>query len=236
MKKILRKPIIAITILSTALCLNGATIKGSCKEAYDQVNSTKSITYEIAEKNIITKSNMTNFKDSQISKVNGIISILDDITNYTIWEINKANKNIEAKELAKEREEKRAEIQAEKERQAELALYTASNTYSTPSEYYTTDGLNKRGGVNYYGDQKETYYNLDMNRVVNNAQSSGVEGEYWVREDGVKMYGPYVIVAANQDVHPYGSTVETSLGEGIVIDSCEAANTNPTQVDIATEW
>lgn len=50
------------------------------------------------------------------------------------------------------------------------------------------------------------------------------------------MYGDYVIVAANLDVHPRGSTVETSLGTGIVLDTGGFAAENPTQVDIATDW
>ncbi len=109
-------------------------------------------------------------------------------------------------------------------------------TASTATYYQPTDGLTKQTGVNYYGEQKETYYNLNMSRVVSNAQGNGLEGNYWIREDGVKMYGDYVIVAANQDVHPYGSTVETSMGTGIVLDTGGFANGNPTQVDIATDW
>jgi soluble cytochrome b562/3D (Asp-Asp-Asp) domain-containing protein len=109
-------------------------------------------------------------------------------------------------------------------------------TASTATYYQPTDGLTKSSGVNYYGEQKETYYNLNMSRVVNNAQNAGLEGDYWVREDGAKMFGDYVIVAANQDVHPYGSTVETSIGTGIVLDTGGFASGNPTQVDIATDW
>lgn len=103
-------------------------------------------------------------------------------------------------------------------------------------QYYSTSGLTASGGVNYHGEQKETYYNLNMDQVVSNAQAAGIPGEYWVREDGVKMYGDYVIVAANLDVHPRGSTVETSLGTGIVLDTGGFAAENPTQVDIATDW
>ena len=99
-----------------------------------------------------------------------------------------------------------------------------------------TDGLTKQAGVNYYGEQKETYYNLNMSRVVSNAQGNGLDGDYWVREDGAKMFGDYVIVAANQDVHPYGSTVETSMGTGIVLDTGEFAQYDPYQVDISTDW
>lgn len=112
-------------------------------------------------------------------------------------------------------------------------------SYEQPAVVYSsanTDGLTQSAGVNYYGDQKETYYNLNMSRVVSRAQDSGIQGDYWVRDDGVKMYGDYVIIAANQDVHPYGSTVDTSLGEGIVLDTGGFAAGNPTQVDIATDW
>lgn len=109
-------------------------------------------------------------------------------------------------------------------------------TASTATYYQPTDGLTKQAGVNYYGEQKETYYNLNMSRVVSNAQGNGLDGDYWIREDGAKMFGDYVIVAANQDVYPYGSTVETSMGTGIVIDTGGFASVNPTQVDIATDW
>ena len=116
--------------------------------------------------------------------------------------------------------------------------YVSSSAPITQSsqQYYSTSGLTASGGVNYHGEQKETYYNLNMDQVVTNAQEAGIQGEYWVREDGVKMYGEYVIVAANLDVHPIGSTVETSLGTGIVLDTGGFATENPTQVDIATDW
>lgn len=115
--------------------------------------------------------------------------------------------------------------------------YVSSPTPTQSSQqYYSTSGLTASGGVNYHGEQKETYYNLNMDQVVSNAQAAGIPGEYWVREDGVKMYGDYVIVAANLDVHPRGSTVETSLGTGIVLDTGGFAAENPTQVDIATDW
>ena len=91
-------------------------------------------------------------------------------------------------------------------------------------------------GVYYYGDQKETYYNLPMGQVVENAHNAGIEGEYWIRDDGCKMLGDYIMIAANQDVHPYGSIVDTSLGQGIVVDTGGFAYYNSTQVDIATDW
>lgn len=96
--------------------------------------------------------------------------------------------------------------------------------------------LNAYDGVNHFFGQKETYYNLPMERIVEKAEENGIYGDYWVREDGVKMYGHYVIVAAPWDIHPYGSTVETSLGEGIVLDTGKFADVCKHQVDIAVSW
>lgn len=96
--------------------------------------------------------------------------------------------------------------------------------------------LTMSGGVNYYFDQKETYYNLDMSTVVEIAHSQGIEGEYWVREDGCKMLGDYIMCAANLSVHPRGSLVESSLGTCIVCDTGGFAAYNPNQLDIAVNW
>lgn len=100
--------------------------------------------------------------------------------------------------------------------------------------------LTPRAGVNWFNDgltiHKETYYNLNMKKVVTNAASHGIPGIYWEREDGAKMYNKYVIVAANQSRHPYGSLVLTSLGPGIVLDTGEFAKTNPEQYDLAVNW
>lgn len=96
--------------------------------------------------------------------------------------------------------------------------------------------LTATGGVYWYGDQKETWYNLPMEKVIEQAQNNGIYGEYWVRDDGVKMYGDYIMLACNRSVHPMGSLVETSLGLGISLDTGTFADINPTQVDIAVDW
>ena len=99
------------------------------------------------------------------------------------------------------------------------------------------DCLTKSGGVYYGPSGKETYYNLNMNGVVSNAQNMGIEGEYWVREDGCKMYGDYVICAADLNVHPRGSLVESSLGTCIVLDTGGfATNGSGVALDIAVDW
>ena len=83
---------------------------------------------------------------------------------------------------------------------------------------------------------KETYYNLNMTGVVNIMRRMGNNDEYWVRDDGVKMLGDYVMVAANLNLRPRGSLVETSLGTAIVCDTGGFASRNPTQIDVAVTW
>lgn len=83
---------------------------------------------------------------------------------------------------------------------------------------------------------KETYYNLPMQGVVNIMRGMGNNDPYWVRDDGVKMLGDYVMIAAHLGIRPRGSLVPTSLGMGIVCDTGGFASGNPTQIDIATAW
>jgi len=91
-------------------------------------------------------------------------------------------------------------------------------------------------GVVYGPSGKETYYNLNMTGVVSIMRGIGNEDEYWVRDDGCKMLGDYIMVAANLKLRPRGSIVEPSLGKGIVCDTGGFARKNPTQIDIATTW
>ena len=64
----------------------------------------------------------------------------------------------------------------------------------------------------------------------------GVNSEYWVRNDGVKMYGDYIMCAADLSVYPRGSIVETSLGTGIVCDTGAFVKSTGIVLDIATAW
>ncbi len=83
-------------------------------------------------------------------------------------------------------------------------------------------------------DRKETYYDLDMSRVMHNC---GGGGYYTVRDDGVKVdKDGYVIVAAHLGNYPRCSVVETSLGQGKVYDTGGFAENNSEQFDLATDW
>lgn len=103
---------------------------------------------------------------------------------------------------------------------------------------YAEEGrtLTKRGGVFYGPSGKECYYNLPMNGVIMNARKADINDRYWIRRDGVKMYGRYVIVAADLNVHPRGSIIPTSLGDGIVLDTGSFIKNSSTALDIATAW
>ena len=91
------------------------------------------------------------------------------------------------------------------------------------------------GRIQFQG-HTETWYNRPMNRIVATAQKRGINGDYWERADGVKMYGRFAIVAADYKTHPYGSIVETSRGTGIVLDTGEFTKKDPTAIDIAVTW
>jgi hypothetical protein len=82
----------------------------------------------------------------------------------------------------------------------------------------------------------ETYYNLPMGGVVKIMRNMGNQDKYWVREDGVKMLGKYVMVAADLKVHPRGSIVQTTLGPGRVCDTGLFAKTHHQRLDIAVDW
>lgn len=120
---------------------------------------------------------------------------------------------------------------------AERGSKKSTQTYAATYTNITGDGtLTASKGVNYGPSGKETYYNLNMSGVVDIMQSMGYNAQYWVREDGVKMYGDYVMVAADLNTHPRGSLVESSLGTAIVVDTGGFAASNPNQLDIATAW
>lgn len=114
-------------------------------------------------------------------------------------------------------EKKKALEQQQKQEQVQTYVAPSNDGVLTPSK-----------GINMFNGYKETYYNLDMSGVIANAKNMGIQGDYWVRGDGVKMYGGYVIVAAQMDK---GTIIETSLGTAIVLDYCPAGT-----IDIATTW
>ena len=72
-----------------------------------------------------------------------------------------------------------------------------------------------------------------MSGVLNIMAGLGYTDPYWVRSDGVKMIGNYIMIAADLSNRPKGTIVETSLGLGLV---CDTGSLAYTQSDIAVNW
>lgn len=122
------------------------------------------------------------------------------------------------------------------QREYQKQLTSVSAYPQAPKSTWTGSTLSK-GNKSVQGPSgKETYYNYDMSVVVGIMRSLGYDAvsyPYWIRSDGVKMFGPYAILAANFSHYPRGSIVETSLGWGIV---CDTGNFDYNQICIATNW
>ena len=86
----------------------------------------------------------------------------------------------------------------------------------------------------------ETYYNLPMDGVIKIMRELGYDEEDgylpWIRSDGVRMFGDYIMVAADLSQYPRGSIVECSLGPAIVCDTGSFVETSDVVLDIATIW
>lgn len=116
---------------------------------------------------------------------------------------------------------------------------TTQKENALPAFSWEGEVLTKSKGVVYGPSGKETYYNLNMTSVINSMRRLGYSEEeypYWIREDGVKMLGDYVMVAANYEIRPKGTIIESSLGYAIVCDTGGFVNNHPTQIDIAVTW
>lgn len=121
----------------------------------------------------------------------------------------------------------------------DMELYSqmlAAQAQADPTTGWNGVPLSKRAGSIMGPSGKETYYNLKMDRVVQIMHNMGFEGEYWIRADGAKMLGPYIMIAAHLGIRPKGTLVETSMGLGIVADTGTFAQYNMYQIDIATAW
>ena len=161
-----------------------------------------------------------------------------DGINTVVEQLKKTFEN-DKKELNKRIDEIEQAKAEKKAREAEMLAtsYTAPTpSYSTSTES-TGSGLTPTSGINNFNGHTESWYNLPMDGVIQQARNFGIEGEYWVNpENGVKMYGDYVICACNRDLYPIGSLVETSFGTGISLDTGTFVDWNPTNCDIAVDW
>ena len=94
--------------------------------------------------------------------------------------------------------------------------------------------LSAAKGINSFMGHQESWYNLPMENIIERANLIYGENPYWIREDGVKMYGPFVICAGTSS--RYGEVIDTSLGKGLILDTGDFVKEDPDKIDIATAW
>ena len=161
----------------------------------------------------------------------------EESISVTEQEIEKAEKIKEEERKAEEKKKKEEEEKKKAEEEAANALYTNA---AVNTGWDQSGCLNTYSGVYYGPSGKETFYNLDMSGVISIMRGMGFSEEaypYWVRDDGCKMLGGYIIIACNLDIRPRGTLVQTSLGTGIVCDTSPVfVGDNATQIDVAVTW
>lgn len=120
----------------------------------------------------------------------------------------------------------------------DITSSAATSSVATTAPVSSWDGpvLTSFAGIIQGPSGSETYYNLNMSGVISIMKSIGYDYDYWVRADGVKMYGEYVMCAADLNLRPRGSIIETSLGPGIVCDTGGFTTIDPYRLDIAVTW
>lgn len=120
-----------------------------------------------------------------------------------------------------------------------FGMEVADAEYLYLQEQSRQDHLTASRGVFHGPSGREKWYNLDMDGVIRIMREQGYSEEeypYHVREDGVKMFGRYVMVAANTYMRPKGTILDTSLGEAMVVDHCTASESEFDLIDIAVSW
>lgn len=219
-----------MAVMYLAVCAmhyNYLSAKNKCDELQTALD-VKSNYIEVLENTIDTKTKEENER----------LKVEKQVVDFYIGHINRIDNSPSVENvMAVETNDKENTVEdssSDSEENELIETVFESEEYSIPA--YDGSVLTASSGVNYYGSQRETYYNLDMSGCVNIMRSIGNTDEYWVREDGCKMLGNYIMCAANLNVHPRGSLVETSLGTAIVVDTGGFADSDPYQIDIAVTW
>lgn len=220
-----------ITLICSVLLLMLACLVFSIRSGEEETPANAAVkpTTEVADEidSLMSVASETNATASETDA--GISYIAETEKQKAIERQEECKKFTE--DLHKKQEEAARKAEEEQEEQKEQAAVEAVAEPQTG-----TGVLNRTLGTVMGPSGKETFYNLDMGGVIAIMQSMGYYADYWVREDGVKMYGDYIMVAANLSIRPKGTLVQTSLGMGIVVDTGAFAATNPYQLDIATTW
>lgn len=181
-------------------------------------------------------------EDSELSNCDMYESMLFEISKQTVLNENIADKKFT--DMEKERAYTRMKLDTgmyvaddqeayiEQAETIEISVVNADYSYLNNGDTHITPD----GGVYHGPSGKETYYNLPMGGVIYLMRHLGYSEEeypYWIRDDGVKMFGDYVMVAADLSIRPKGTILESSMGTAIV---CDTGDLETMQLDIAVNW
>ena len=159
--------------------------------------------------------------------------LVGTFTVYMVWQLNRP-----IKAGATPIGASKTLFDAMRDEPEETHKKTHKKTHKNRNNYiYASEStLNRKNGVFYGPSGKESYYNLPMNRVVEYMRLEGYDLRYWIRSDGVKMFGRYVMVAADLEIRPKGTILQTSLGPAMVCDTGAFARKDSTALDVAVDW
>ena len=157
-----------------------------------------------------------------------------------------SEKELEIKSAMKEYKQEWTWLESEISMGMRAESAWVNNTSALETEHGGNERLTKSKWVFQWPSGTETWYDLPMKKVVGYMRDLGYTENKWynfrIRGDGVKMFGPYVMVAANIDANnearKKGTIVDTSLGKWMVCDKCERAYERGKQnrLDIAVDW
>lgn len=218
-----------ITLICSVLLLMLACLVFSIRSGEEETPANAAVkpTTEVADE-IDSLMSVASETDATASETDAGISYIAETEKQKAIERQEECKKF--KEDLRRKQEEEAARKAEEEQKEQAAVEAVAETQTR------TGVLNRTLGTVMGPSGKETFYNLDMSGVIAIMQNMGYYADYWVREDGVKMYGDYIMVAADLSIRPKGTIVQTSLGMGIVVDTGGFAAMNPYQLDIATTW
>ena len=120
-----------------------------------------------------------------------------------------------------------------------LKWYEQNELYASYLPENSLHPSTERGFKRYDGPSgTEDYYNCYMNTVIRTVRSEYPEDEYpyWIRQDGCKMLGEYLICSADYERYERGDIIDTSLGKAIIVEFNSINNYNAADIWIATSW
>jgi len=240
-KKLLTTIGMSSTVLLAGLALNSQTSKAATQVSDNQVRVEAGDTYKsIAEANNLSVAELEQANGREVGGFD-LIFPNEIITLPSASAVSVVSNNSNTNDNNVNTDTNTNAVQAQETPSNEVSeqpdTSTQVNNQTAQTSSYNGQVLSASAGrVASPAGGTESYYNLPENVVVANAKSAGIEGDYWVRGDGVKMLGNYVMVAANLNVHPRGSIVQTTLGSGVVVDTGTFSISSPQDLDIAVNW